>query len=58
VVVVVNAGHFTIRQQPFDVQLIEGPRLRKWLLCLPVVQNQGRVEALFEVARRSSTWRT
>jgi hypothetical protein len=55
--VVVNAGHFTIRQQPWDVQLIEKPRLRRWLLSLPIVQDQGRVEALFEVARRSSTWR-
>jgi hypothetical protein len=57
VVVVVNAGHFTIRHQPCDVQLIEKPRLRKWLLSLPVIQDQGRVEALFEVARRSATWR-
>jgi hypothetical protein len=55
VVVVVNAGHFTIRQQPCDVQLIERPRLRKWLLSLLIGQDQGRVEALFEVARRSST---
>lgn len=58
VVVVVNARHFTIRQQPCDVQLIEKQRLRRWLLCIPIVYDQGLVEALFEVARQSSTWRT
>jgi len=35
VVVVVNAGHFTIRHQPWDIQLIEKPRLRKWPALRP-----------------------
>jgi hypothetical protein len=32
VVVAVNAGNLTICQQPCDVQLIERPGLRKWLV--------------------------
>ena len=58
VVVVVNAGNFTIRQQPEDVIVTDSRRLRPWLLTFPGVLDRASIEALFQVARRSSTWRT
>jgi len=58
VVVVVNAGNFTVRRQPEDVLVTDRRRLRPWLLTFPCVLDRARTEALFQVARRSSTWRT
>jgi hypothetical protein len=57
VVVVVNAGNFTFRQQPEDVLVTDRRRLRRWLLSFPCVHDRAGTEALFQVARRSSTWR-
>ena len=57
VIVVVNAGSFTIKEQPGDVYVVKRRRLRRWLEQQPEELEKVSVEAIFEVARRSSTWR-
>jgi len=56
VVVIVNAGNFTIDEQPGDVLVTNRARLRRTLRCHPSVHDRASVEAFFEVARRSTTW--
>ncbi len=56
VIVPVNAGSFTVREQPKDVHVVNRARLVRWLRTLPPALNQIEVEGLFELARRSSTW--
>jgi len=57
VIVVVNAGSFTIKKQPADVYVVNRRRLRRWLEQQPEELDEVSVAAIFELARRSSTWR-
>jgi hypothetical protein len=57
VVVVVNVGQFTISRQSKDVLVVDRRRIRRRLLSLPAVDDSAYRERLFQVARRSSTWR-
>jgi hypothetical protein len=56
VVVPVDAGEIVIKSQPTDVHVVNRMALRKWLESLPTVMEQSTVEAVYEVARRSTTW--
>ena len=56
VIVVVNAGSFTIKEQPGDIQVVNRRKLRRWLEQQPEALDEVSVETIFEVARRSSTW--
>lgn len=57
-VVVVVAGSLTIREHPTDVVVVGRRRLRRWLRQLPESLTPEAAAAVYEVARRSSTWTT
>ena len=57
VVVPVGADDITIKQQPADVVVVNRMALTGWLRSRPVVLKDSTVEAVFEAARRSTTWR-
>lgn len=56
VIVVVNQLTLKVRQQPDDVRVVALVQLRKWLGWLPETFTAGQVEAVYEQARRSTTW--
>ena len=57
VVVPVGADDVTIKQPPADVFVVNRMALADWLRRRPVVLEDATVEAIFEAARRSTTWR-
>jgi hypothetical protein len=57
VVVVVNAGTLSVHAHPRDVEVIDKGRVRRWILSQRHVLDQSQVVQLFDVARRSSSWR-
>jgi Nuclease-related domain len=57
VVVPVGADDFVIKQPPVDVVVINRMRLVKWLQARPETLELAAIEAVFEAARRSTTWR-
>ena len=46
-----------IKQQPADVIVVNLTALTGWLRSRPVVLEDSTVEAVFEAARRWTTWR-
>jgi hypothetical protein len=58
VVVVVNAGSLTIKEQPEGVDVVYRLQLRRWLQEQDLVLEQASVARIFAIARRSSTWVT
>jgi hypothetical protein len=56
--IVVLAASFTVKRQPPDVTVVARKRIAKWLLSRPPVLSAQRVEAIFEYARRDTTWVT
>jgi hypothetical protein len=56
VVVPVNANDLTIAKPPADVHVVGRRRLRRWLRRRPTVLDDDTIEAIFQVARRSTTW--
>jgi hypothetical protein len=57
VVVPVGADDVTIKQPPADVFVVNRMALAEWLRRRPPVLEDAAVEAIFEAARRSTTWR-
>lgn len=60
IVAVVGAHRgFTVKKQPEDGALIVVPRRRisHYVRKMPLRFEPRRVEAIYEVARRSTTWR-
>lgn len=57
VVVPVGAAAVTIKTPPIDVHVVNRKALRAWLRRRPVLLTDAEVEAVFDVARRSTTWR-
>ena len=57
IVVPVGANDVTIKQPPADVFVVNRMALADWLRRRPVVLEDATVEAIFEAARRSTTWR-
>jgi len=56
-VVAVNADDVTIKSQPEGVSVVPRMRLAKWLLRHGPIHSPETVDAIYEVARRSTTWR-
>jgi hypothetical protein len=57
VVVPIGANDVVIRQAPVDVAVIYRMGLVKWLQARPETLGPQAIEAVFEAARRSTTWR-
>jgi len=57
IVVPVGADSITIKEAPADVYVINRMALVSWLRRRPEVLDDGVVLAIFEAARRSTTWR-
>lgn len=56
-VVPVNAADIRIKEAPSDVRVVARRRLRRWLLRQPQRFDESTCAAIFEQARRSTTWR-
>lgn len=57
VVVIVGADDLVIKQAPDDVHVVNRMRLGKWLQARPEAFDEATIEAVFQTARRSTTWR-
>ncbi|ROR93058.1 nuclease-related domain-containing protein [Nocardioides aurantiacus] len=56
-VVTVNAGDFVVKAQPTGVHVVQRIQVATWLLRLGPTLDDAQIEAIYEVARRSTTWR-
>jgi hypothetical protein len=56
VIVFVGLNEFEVKQQPPDVHVTTRKRLVEWLDELPIVWDSAKIDAVFETARRSTTW--
>ena len=56
VVVPVGADDLTIKKAPDGVHVINRMRLARWLRHRPEVLDEGIVAAVYDAARRSTTW--
>ena len=56
IVVPVDAAEIVIKNQPDSIHIVNRMKLRKWLQGLPDLLDAVTVDAIFEVARRSTTW--
>jgi hypothetical protein len=57
-IIVVIAAELTIKAQPADVHVVARKRIGKWLERRPAILSTAAVEAIYEMARRDTTWRT
>lgn len=57
-IIVVIASELTIKAQPTDVHIVPRKRIGKWLERRPSTLFPASVEAIYEMARRDTTWRT
>lgn len=56
-IVFVGLPDITVASQPEDVHILRARSLVKWFMGQPVVLARPSVEAIYEAARRSTTWR-
>jgi hypothetical protein len=56
-VVTVNEKNFRVKAQPEGVHVLRRVQLARWLLGLGPTLDDERLVRIFEVARRSTTWR-
>jgi hypothetical protein len=56
VVVPVDADEVVIKSQPDKVHVVNRLRIREWLQSLPEALDGATVDAVFDTARRSTTW--
>lgn len=57
VIVVYGATRgFTVKEQPEDVRVVARRQVARWLRRLPPALTGEQVEAMYEQARRSTTW--
>jgi hypothetical protein len=56
VIVPVRAEKITVKKAPEDVEVIARFQLARWLLRRPPTLDYTTITALFDVARRSTTW--
>lgn len=56
-IIVVIAAELTIKAQPADVHVVARKRIGKWLERRPATLSPVAVEAIYEMARRDTTWR-
>ena len=57
-IIVVIAAELTIKAQPADVHVVPRKRIGKWLERRPPALSPAAVTAIYEMARRDTTWRT
>lgn len=57
-IIVAIAADLTIKAQPADVHVVAHKRIGKWLERRPATLSPVAVEAIFDMARRDTTWRT
>ena len=57
-IIVVIAAELTIKAQPTDVHVIARKRIGKWLQRRPSTLGPSSVEAIYNMARRDTTWRS
>ncbi|MGI5245741.1 nuclease-related domain-containing protein [Dactylosporangium sp. CA-139066] len=57
VIVIVGADDIVIKQAPDDVHVVNRMRLRKWLQARADALDEAAIEAVFQTARQSTTWR-
>jgi hypothetical protein len=57
VIVTVNADDVVVKTQPEGVSVVPRMQVTKWLLRHGPVMDSDTIEAVYEVARRSTTWR-
>jgi hypothetical protein len=50
------AAELTIKAQPPDVTVVGRKRITKWLSDRPPLLVADQVEAIYEIARRDTTW--
>jgi hypothetical protein len=53
---VIDPRNFTIKEHPADVAVTTRVQLSRWLARQPQVLHPDQVDAIFRVARRSTTW--
>jgi hypothetical protein len=56
VIALVNVDDVTIKKAPEDVAICTRMQLKRWLLRRPETLRIEQIEAIFEAARRSTTW--
>lgn len=58
VVVTVNASDVLVKSQPDGVSVVPRMQVAKWLLRHGDILDQSKVDSIYAVARRSTTWRS
>jgi hypothetical protein len=56
-VIVVLCSELTVKAQPPDVRVASARRVRTWLTKRPTVLSAAQIDAIYEMARRDTTWR-
>lgn len=56
VIVPVGADSLTVKRQPAEVWVVPRMQIHRWLAARPPVLDVAEIDAIFEVARRSTTW--
>ena len=56
-IVTVNASDVVVKAQPDGVSVVPRMQVAKWLLRHGDIHGEETVEAIYELARRSTTWR-
>ena len=56
-VVTVNAGEFAVKSQPTGVHVLPRMQVGTWLLRHGELLDQDRCDAIYDAARRSTTWK-
>jgi hypothetical protein len=56
-IVTVNAADITVKSQPDGVTVVARMQVTKWLLRHGEVLTPPAIDAIYDVARRSTTWR-
>jgi hypothetical protein len=57
VIVTVNAADVVVKNQPDGVSVVPRMQVAKWLLRHGEILAQPTIDSIYEVARRSTTWR-
>lgn len=56
IIAVVGVTGLDVKEQPADVRICSLRRIAEWLAAQPRTLSREQVEAIFSVARRSTTW--
>ena len=56
-IVTVNSGDLVVKSQPTGVNVVSRAQVGRWLLRLGPTLSDDQIDAIYEVARRLTTWR-